>query len=275
MSSKAKYVIDPVDGLPALSVGFWSADKTDRIRRYVDACWAVRTRFPQRAYVDLFCGPGRVYERFGKMWQDGSAVSAFSQSEKKGGAFTKFIVGDIDSTNLESCAQRITSRGGSPTILLGPADKTVINAMDHLAGSGLSLAVLDPFNLNLLQFSVISTLAKLKHIDIIVHFSLMDLRRNLITQYRDHGGSFDLVAPDWRTNVRAEELNKREAPHLFENYWINLVEKTGLKAAVNRPVFRNVRRHELYRLILFSRNDRAHQIWNSAASDPTQRGFAF
>ncbi|MBM3342985.1 MAG: three-Cys-motif partner protein TcmP [Betaproteobacteria bacterium] len=125
-------------------------------------------------------------------------------------------------------------------------------------------------NLNLLQFSVIAKLATLKHIDIIAHFSLMDLRRNLITQYREGGGTFDLVAPDWRKHVPAERLNKREAPQLFEKYWISLVERTGMRAAVNRPVFKNARRAELYRLILFSRHDLAHKIWNSAAVDRAQ-----
>lgn len=275
MASRVRYVDDPIDGLRALSVGFWSTDKTDRIRRYVDACWAARTHFSQRTYIDLFCGPGRVYERFGKEWQDGSAVSAFSQSILKGGAFTKFIIGDIDSENLRVCAERISRRGGKPILLLGPAHETVVQAIKHVDHSGLNLAVLDPFNLNLLQFSVISALAKLKHVDIIAHFSLMDLRRNLITQYRDGGGSFDLVAPNWRVHVPAKQLNKREAPQAFENYWIKLVEQTGLKPSLNRPVFKNARRAELYRLILFSRKDLAHKIWNSAASDLTQRGFDF
>jgi three-Cys-motif partner protein len=275
MASRVRYVDDPIDGLRALSVGFWSADKTDRIRRYVHACWAARARFSQRTYIDLFCGPGRVYERFGKEWQDGSAVSAFSQSSREGGAFTKFIIGDIDPINLKACADRISNRGGQPIVLQGPAQETVVQAVKHVNHSGLNLAVLDPFSLNLLDFSVISTLAKLNHVDIIAHFSLMDLRRNLITQYRDGGGPFDLVAPNWRNHVSAERLNKREAPQAFENYWINLIQQTGLTAAVNRPVFKNAKRAELYRLILFSRNDLAHKIWNSAASDPAQRGFEF
>ncbi len=275
MSSRVKYRVDPLDGLRALSVGFWSADKTDRIRRYVHACWAARSRFPDRTYIDLFCGPGRVYERFGGEWQDGSAVSAFTQSMREGGAFTKFIIGDIDPINLDACAARISMRGGQPIALLGPAQETVVRALEQADGGGLNLAVLDPFNLNLLDFSVINTLARLKHIDIIVHFSLMDLRRNLITQYRDGGGSFDLVAPGWRIHVPAEQLTKREAPAAFEDYWIGLVEQTGLRAAVNRPVFKNGKRAELYRLMLLSRHDLAHKIWNSSAADSAQRGFGF
>jgi three-Cys-motif partner protein len=160
-------------------------------------------------------------------------------------------------------------------LLEGPADETVVRAVKQIGQSGLNLAVLDPFNLDLLQFSVIRTLATLKHVDIIAHFSLMDLRRNLITQYREGGGSFDLVAPNWRNHVRAERLNKREAPQMFENYWIKLVEQTGLKASLHRPVFKNSRRAELYRLILFSRHPTAHKIWNSATTDPTQSGFNF
>lgn len=139
---------------------------------------------------------------------------------------------------------------------------------------GLTLAVLDPFSLNLLDFSVIDRLAMLKRIDIIVHFSLMDLRRNLITQYRDGGGPFDLVAPDWRIHVHAEHLNKRDIAREFENYWTHLIERTGLRVASHRPVFKNTRRSELYRLALLSRSDHAHKIWNSATVDPKQRGFS-
>ncbi len=274
MASRVKYTEDPTDGLRALSVGFWSAEKSDRIRRYVHACWAARAAFSHRTYVDLFCGPGRVYERSDKAWQNGSAISAFVQSKAEGGAFTKFIIGDIDQTNLEACTSRLVSLGSKPIALLGPAQETVSKAISEINNGGLTLAVLDPFSLNLLDFAVINKLARLKRIDIIVHFSLMDLRRNLITQYRDGGGPFDLVAPGWRIHVPAEHLNKRDIAREFENYWIHLVEQTGLKVASHRPVFKNTRRSELYRLALLSRHDLAHKIWNSATIDPNQRGFA-
>ncbi len=272
MASQVNYRIDPADGRRGLSVGFWSADKTDRIRRYVDASWAARSRFSHRTYIDLFCGPGRVYERSERRWLDGSAVSAFTQSQLRGGAFTDFIVGDIDEANLGACADRLVARGGNPAILLGPAQATVDEVMKRVHPYGLHLAILDPFNLNLLNFSVINTLARLRSIDIIVHFSLMDLRRNLIQQYRE-GGSFDDVAPGWRIHVPAERLNKREASRAFEEYWTHLVEQTGLRIAVHRPVFKNSRRAELYRLILLSRHDLAHKLWNSATVDPNQRGL--
>lgn len=274
MASRINYVVDPSDGLRGLSVGFWSADKTDRIRRYVDACWAARSHFSHRSYIDLFCGPGRIFERSERQWQNGSALAAYSQSMLRGGAFTEFTIGDIDATNLGACEQRLRALGAEPTVLLGPAQSTVTQVVQQANPFGLHLTVLDPFNLNLLDFSVIAELARLKHIDIVVHFSLMDLRRNLIMQYRD-GGVFDLVAPNWRIHVPAERLNKREAVREFENYWISLVEQTGLRASVHRPVFKNGRRAELYRLILLSRSDVAHKIWNSATSDPNQRGFSF
>lgn len=273
MASRVNYTVDPVDSLRALSVGFWSADKTDRIRRYVNACWAARAKFPHRTYIDLFCGTGRVFERSEKKWRDGTALSAFSQSELTGGAFSKLIIGDIDSDNLNACISRLKSRGANPIALLGPAQETVRQVIEMVDPRGLNLAVLDPFNLNLLDFSVINTLAKLNRIDIVVHFSLMDLRRNLIHQYLAKSGSFDQVAPGWRIHVPTEYLNKREATREFENYWIHLVEQTGLRVSSHRPVFKNSR-SELYRLALLSRNDVAHKIWNSATSDPNQRGFS-
>ena len=272
MASRVNYQFDPDDGLRGLSVGFWSADKTDRIRRYVDASWAARTRFSHRTYIDLFCGPGRVYERSERRWLDGSAVSAFEQSKSKEGKFSKFIIGDIDESNLDACKTRLVARGGEPEALLGPAQRTVQDVLNRVSRSGLHLAVLDPFNLNLLDFSVIRSLASLPHVDIIVHFSLMDLRRNLVTQFRE-GGSFDHVAPKWRIHVPAERLNKKDATREFEAYWVHLVEQTGLRVSVHRPVFKNRKRAELYRLILLSRHDLAHKLWNSATSDPNQRGF--
>jgi hypothetical protein len=43
-----------------MEVGAWSEDKHALIRRFVDASWAARTKWPQRTYVDLFSGPGRI-----------------------------------------------------------------------------------------------------------------------------------------------------------------------------------------------------------------------
>jgi hypothetical protein len=48
-----------------------------------------------------------------------------------------------------------------------------------LIAYGLHFALLDPHNLGALSFSIIEQLAKLKHVDILVHVSVSDLQRNV------------------------------------------------------------------------------------------------
>lgn len=71
-----EYVDDPTDNMRAMVVGDWAAEKRTLVEQYIDASRAARRRYTHRAYVDLFCGPGRVWLRDARRFEDGCALSA-------------------------------------------------------------------------------------------------------------------------------------------------------------------------------------------------------
>jgi hypothetical protein len=69
-----RYTIDPEDGLRAEIVGSWSLEKHDRLRKYVDITRKTRAKFDfsGSAYIDLYCGTGRIQVKGEDSFQDGS-----------------------------------------------------------------------------------------------------------------------------------------------------------------------------------------------------------
>ena len=63
----------------------------------------------------------------------------------------------------------------------------VVNAINPY---GLHLVFLDPFNLAQLPFSIIERMLRVQRMDMIIHFSLQDLQRNLDKHSRV-GGTLD------------------------------------------------------------------------------------
>ncbi|MFG6429788.1 hypothetical protein [Roseateles sp. LYH14W] len=77
----------------------------------------------------------------------------------------------------------------------------------------LALSYIDPYNLEYLSFSVIERLAKLQHVDFAVHFSIMDLHRNIDMELDPKRDLFKDALPGWRDRVPAEALSKKSLPN--------------------------------------------------------------
>ena len=53
---------DPDDELPALGIGEWAKEKHRILTHYIEASTPARKNaYPQSAYIDMYCGPGRVF----------------------------------------------------------------------------------------------------------------------------------------------------------------------------------------------------------------------
>lgn len=75
---EVEHVPDPRDGLPARVVRNWTRRKHHYLDRYADIFSVdMKNRFPRRAYLDLFAGPGRCFERETKQFYDGTPLIAF------------------------------------------------------------------------------------------------------------------------------------------------------------------------------------------------------
>ena len=171
------------DGLPLDEVGSWAKEKHERLRKYVDISRAVRRKFLNRSgcatYIDLFCGSGRCFLRDTTEKIDGSPLVAFKSARDGGEPFSEIHIADLEEQKVAVAAKRIADAGGTAATNVGKAEDIAPQNVSRLNPYGLHFAFLDPYNLDALPFSVIEAFGRLKHIDMLIHVSALDLQRNL------------------------------------------------------------------------------------------------
>lgn len=263
--------IDPADGLPVMKVGAWSEDKHVALSRYVDAARKARGKWSYTSFIDLFSGPGRVMNRDSKTISDGGVLSAWRMSKKGGAQFNEIYIADADADCVEACATRLRSAGAHVHACVGKASETVDWVLDALP-AGLHFAFLDPFNIEHLDFEIIRKLASRRSIDILIHFSVMDVQRNIGADYNLASSRLDAAAPGWRNNLRLDAVPKRAQVGAYLEYWESLVtDLTKMQVAQSKPLFVNMNKGPLYRLIHLSRHPLATKLWNDAAMPSSQQ----
>jgi three-Cys-motif partner protein len=256
---------DPRPGLPILEIGAWSREKHDLLRRYVGISSATRRKWKERAFIDLFCGPGRVRVRDTSQETDGGAMVAWRQAVATKSSFTRMIVGDVDTDAADACGKRLEALAAPVTVLHGSAESTVETVMRTVPPRGLHLAYLDPFNLGQLPFQVIERLAKFKNVDILVHFSVMDLQREIDLDFVRDSSRFEIFAPGWRDHVDVSKLTQQRAREEFIQYWLGLVQKLGFSCSREKPLLTNSRNGPLYRMMFLMRHPLADKFWQEIA----------
>ena len=272
-SSNERYELDS-DGTRIENVGAWSREKHDRLRKYVDITKRTRVKFVNAgsAYIDLYCGPGKVRIKGDSEIMDGGAVLAVRESVKDV-PFTEVHVGDLDGKNVDDCLKRIASTGAMSKTFgyQGKAEDTAAKIVSKLHRYGLHLAFLDPYNLNALPFSIIRTLATLERMGMIIHVSEMDLNRN-IRLYKETG-VLEAFAPgvvekiDWR---QKDEIVRQG---VF-SHWRFLLESLGYKVGGAERVTGD-KNQPFYWLVSVSRNDLGKKFWDEIRQVEPQRGFNF
>lgn len=197
---KDRYEKD-ADGLLREIVSEHAKDKHQLLRTYVELSSHARKRYREKggrtAYVELYCGTGRVRLRESREVADGSAVLVAKTAIAEAAPFDTVIVSDSDPGHAEACRTRLEAQGvGGVTKLTGKAHETVDDAIAKLPANALTQVLLDPYSLKALPFSTIERLAALPHVDIVVHFSTYDMNRNLETYLPTRCAS---CPSDWRS----------------------------------------------------------------------------
>lgn len=247
-------------------VGRWVPDeKHHYLKRYLDATREAQKKFPERVLIDPFCGPGRIQVEGEGFTREGGSVMAYRQSVKSGAPFTKVLVGDIDPGRVRANELRLACLGASVSAFTGPANETVDAMIKAVPPGALALAYIDPYNLEYLSFSIIERLSRLRHVDFAVHFSLMDLTRNIDMELDPKRDRFDHALPGWRTRVPTEALSKSSLPGWFFKDWCDAVEALGLKVSWQMPLITDGKGRSIYRLVFFSRHPLPDRIWNDIA----------
>lgn len=272
-----QYETDPDDGLIRGIIGAWSAeDKHQRLKGYIYASHGARRKFSKdfgkdTGFVDLYCGPGRARVRDAESKVvDGSAVIA----AKKGSEctpFQRFVIGDVDADLVAACEKRLASSGATKILpLVGPAEETAEFAIRFLDKSSLNLSFVDPFNAGL-PFSILETLGQIERMDLLIHFSGMDYKRNLQSMMKD--GRLDKLAPGWE-EVISSKMGINELRNVIFSHWKSLLE-SKLKYKVNDTIVavKGPNNAEIYRLVFASRHKLADKLWSEVSNLESQRNL--
>jgi three-Cys-motif partner protein len=263
-------------GLLVENVGPWATDKLKIVTDYIQASGAARRRYlgTGAAYIDVFCGPGRSKIRPTGQFIDGSPVAAFKKAKGSLAPFTSLDISDADPELLATADKRLSAVGAPVRATPGPASSAMPKIVQSLNRDGLHFAFLDPHNLGTLSFDLFESLATLKRIDVIVHVSLSDLRRNADRYTSAAHDQFDNFAPGWRDHV-GTDMNQVALRAAILQYWSGKVMKLGLPRAQHCELIKGTQRQHLYWLILLARHELAHSLWSKISSSAKAPGFDF
>ncbi len=261
-------------GTEEKGVGRWVPEqKHEYLTKYIDGTREAAKKWSSRVFIDPFCGPGRIQVKGESITRDGGAMIAWRQSKLSGAPFTKMLIGDLEPERANACTARLETNGAPVEVFIGKAAETVPQMVSRIPERSLCLVYLDPYNLEYLSFGMIRTLASLKAVDFAVHFSTMDLSRNVEFEFDPARARFDETAPGWRNNVDLLSMSKRNLPGAFFDYWTSLVKSLGFSVSHAMPLVRNDTNHGIYRLVFFSRHSLPNRIWGDVARGPNRELF--
>lgn len=267
-------LVDGDDGWPAEEVGVWAKDKHAYLRCYLEMSKGARRQFidgraHSATFIDLFCGPGRAQIRGTGEWVDGSAVAAWKISRATNSPFTAIYVADTDAGRRAACVERLR-RLDAPVIEMDcPTDEASLEFTQKVNPHGLNFAFIDPYSLGALNFNILKNLASLKRIDMLIHLSAMDLRRNAGKNISGEHSAFDQFAPGWRESVSAI-ASEKEIRRLVVEYWRDLVAGLGLDPSQDVKMITASQNQQLYWLLLVAKHELAQKFWKAAVNTDKQ-----
>lgn len=250
-------------------VGKWVPEqKHTLLAKMIGGTRGARAKWSNRILIDPFCGPGRIQVKGESFTRDGGTIVAWRQASTHKVPFTQVLIGDLDEDRVKACEAKLRALGAPVEAFIGPAADTVKQMQIRVPGRSLCLAYIDPYNLEYLSFSIIEELAKLKNVDFAVHFSIMDMIRNVDMELDPNRARFDDAAPGWRRELGNDKLSKSQLPQAFFSYWKGLVEKCGFSVSTEMPLVTNDQHRPIYRLVFFSRHSFPNEIWDDIAKGP-------
>lgn len=261
------------DGFYTPSIKEHSVEKI-RVHNYYVSLFStsMKDRWPQRAYLGLYSGPGRA-----RVEGTGDIIETTAMSAVRTRfPFTKYIFVDSDPRCIEALEGRIAVLPERPDATLIRADVSaavpeVIAAMPRFGpGRGLlSFCFIDPFSAAL-DFDVIRQLGRRYKMDFLILLMLgRDVRTNFRKYLEDPADTriASLVDdPNWREEWRSRGLPRRDLIRFLLGKFDDSMTRIGYKA--NRPseshpirvMGKNV---FLYSLVFYSKSDLGRQFWGA------------
>lgn len=276
MASKTEYRVDPIDHRLSLVAGEWAREKHELLEQYIVATSGMRGKpvWKRCTYIDLFCGPGRVW--YGKRAQTtspGSALRAWDASVRGRVPFDEIFINDLDAENLEACRARLIEAGAKKVTAYNmPADDAAPLILRQLR-QGVHLALMDPFKVELLPWSLVRSYASQRNIDVVANFNLADLSRTLHLHLGGKSDVLESVCPGWRSAIEGATRKGERRGRIVER-WLELLRQCGAEYSKEMPLIRDARMGvPKYHVIFAAHHEAPIRVWGDIARDPTGQLF--
>jgi three-Cys-motif partner protein len=266
------------DGLAVQDVGAWALEKHDILQRYIEASAGPRGTFLRprpgfspwgAGFIDLFAGPGRARVRETQEFIAGSPIVALDHASKP---FSRVVAIDLDSENVSALRSRTAKYGERAEVIQGDCNEVIGEAVGRLPEQGLNLALIDPYGLEPLRFDTLRVLASVRRMDLIVHFPVADMKRNIMNVKRDAYQQFI----DRFLGVHVEIKHLSEIPKLIDVLRSQLAQFGYEQEQVRSIPVCNSKNAPLYYLVYISKHPKGSAIWKSLARNTgKQRGWDF
>jgi three-Cys-motif partner protein len=264
------------DGLPMRPVKPHSAEKARMVSRDLGTVGrAMNRKWFKVAYLELFCGPGYLFDESTGEEVPGSPLQALGIASP----FDRYVFSDYSAICTEAlstriAAQRAESSGLPPAaVLTGDANdpehlERVCSLIDPRS---LVIAYLDPAKPNL-HFSTVRFLAeRFRFIDLIINLPFSGIHRSLAAGGVE-GPSLMLDHPSPLDLLRRDEGGTAEA---IRAHYDERLRGLGLVHIARRCVRTATTNSPLYDIVLASRKDTAVELWEKANRAPKSRQLGF
>jgi three-Cys-motif partner protein len=271
--NRPEYLQPILDGLITRPSGSWASVKLDYLRRYIDIFeTSMRSRWPQRNYIDLFAGPGKnTIKGTGEILLGSPLLSLITRYP-----FTRYYFADLDTNNLKALRLRCTASSHCNLVQTynENANKivlTVVAKIRQLSPRSLNLVFLDPEGLEL-EWNTVAQLGTLR-CDLIIHYSQQGLSRYIGKAYETNEETIvdRFIGTDVWRDIYASWQNKprrtgvhRELMDLYKDRLKSLGYQDVKQSdeIMSEPLVRNTKRNApLYRLIFASKHPLGDEFW--------------
>ncbi|MFH1562949.1 MAG: three-Cys-motif partner protein TcmP [Nitrospirota bacterium] len=258
------------DSLPVQCVGPWVEDKYYFLERYLNATCEARRKFYDKGnavFIDLFSGPGKCIIKDTKQEINSGGFRAINLRKVP---FNEYIYCDIDEENTGAFKKRIPP-GNKCFFKTGDANAAVIDVAKELLKTSYRyhFAYIDPFAPENLKFSTLKELAQLNRMDMLIHFPIGAIKRNLDNWMGKSNTILDsfLGTDAWRSKVNeARKKGEQNVYHALAGVFKEQLKSIGypeIRLQEAEVPVKNTREVNLYVLVLATKNKLAQKIWDS------------
>lgn len=262
MARAERPLVQGDDGLPARDVGGWEDRKAYYVDRYSHLfAQGMKNKWPRRAYIELFAGPGRCWNRETGEFSEGSAIRALSAP------FTDYVFVDQKKRVAATLDERVSRLGKTATVIEGDCNEAIGQVIASIPPRALTLAFVDPTNWQV-RLDTIRTLATSRKADLLFTFMHGSMKR--VERHDPAALTAFFGTPDWKQRLGGASWEVLD--DLASLYNDQLAPLGYLPSYSRREIVKVGKNVPLYALILFSRHPRGVEFWTKALSGPTENG---